>query len=67
MQLFDLNSTLYEILAVPAAVSVVLAILTMRSISLRDRAMTVGRAELEAEAKRSAYERRWRSGGMRNA
>lgn len=68
MEIFDFNNPLYEFLAGPVvAVLVILAVLTMRSISQRDRAMTFGRANADAETRRRTYEQRWRNGGMRSA
>ncbi|MCB1263474.1 MAG: hypothetical protein KDB56_02570 [Mycobacterium sp.] len=68
MEIFDFNNPLYEFLAGPVvAVLVILAVLTMRSISQRDRAMTFGKAGADAEIRRLAYERQWRNGGMPSA
>ncbi len=68
MEIFDFSNPLYEALAAPVlAVLVILAVLTMRSISQRDRAMTFGRADTDAETRRLAYEQRWRNGGMHSA
>lgn len=60
MPIFD-NIRLLELLSVPSLVLLVLlAILTMRSVIMRDRAMTFGKTA-EAEARRVRYEQRWRS------
>ncbi|MCB1286335.1 MAG: hypothetical protein KDB47_01215 [Mycobacterium sp.] len=68
MEIFDFSNPLYDALAAPVmAVLVILAVLTMRSISQRDRAMTFGRANADAETRRRTYEQRWRNGGMRSA
>lgn len=68
MEIFDFSNPLYDALAAPVlAVLVILAVLTMRSISQRDRAMTFGRADTDAETRRLAYEQRWRNGGMHSA
>lgn len=60
MDVFNANTSILEFLAVPSLmVLVLLVVLTMRSIVLRDRAMTFGKTR-EPEAHRAAYERRWR-------
>lgn len=65
MELFDFNNPLYEVFAGAAVVALlVLAVLTLRSVSQRDRAMTFGKADRDAETRRANYERRWRSGGL---
>lgn len=43
---------------------VVIAILTLRSVAQRDRAIWVGKDKRDEAAKRAAYEARWRNGGM---
>lgn len=68
MELFDFNNPLYDLFAASGAVVLVLlAVLTMRSVSQRDRAMMFGKTHPDVDTKRSSYEQRWRNGGMRSA
>lgn len=61
MEIFEFNNRLLEVLTVPALIALVLlAVLTMRAVILRDRAMMFGDTD-EAEARRRAYEQRWRN------
>lgn len=47
-----------------AALFVVIAVLTVRSIVERERAMTIGK---DTESRRESYEQRWRSGHLTGA
>lgn len=63
---FD-NLRLYEALTVPGFVlMVVLAILTMRTVVKRDRAMLFGKSG-EAQAQRLTYENTWRNNRLTGA
>lgn len=63
---FD-NMLLYDALTVPGFVlMVVLAILTMRTVVKRDRAMLLGKGG-EAQAQRLAYENAWRNSRLTGA
>ena len=42
---------------------VIIAVLTLRSVAQRDRAIWVGRSKKDEESRRAAYEARWRTGG----
>ena len=69
MEFFDVSNLAFDALAMAAValLVVMLAVLTMRAVALRDRAMMVGRAGQQEDARRAAYEQRWRNGGMRSA
>jgi hypothetical protein len=69
MEFFDFSNPAFDTLAVAAValLVVILAVLTMRAVALRDRAMMVSRAGQQEDARRAAYEQRWRNGGMRSA
>ena len=69
MEFFDVSNLAFDALAMAAValLLVMLAVLTMRAVALRDRAMMVGRAGKQEDARRAAYEQRWRNGGMRSA
>lgn len=63
MDNFDFGSPALQAMSVPAiVVLVVLAILTMRSVVMSEQAVTVGRADREADTARAAHESRWRRG-----
>lgn len=63
MDMVDFGSPLLQVLSAPAVVVlVVLAVLTMRAVRLRDRAMLFGKGDRESQTRRSAYEQRWRGG-----
>lgn len=49
------------------ALFVLIAVLTLRSVAQRDRAIWVGKDKLEERSARAAYESRWRGGGMAGA
>lgn len=68
MGFFDFNNLAFDALALAAValLVVLLAVLTMRSVALRDRAIMLSRSGLQEDARRAAYEQRWRSGGMRS-
>ena len=62
---FDIHSSLFDAAAFGSiAVLLVLAVLTIRSVVQRDRAITFGKAKADEEARRAAYEARWRNGGI---
>lgn len=69
MDIFDFSNLTFDgpALAAVALLVIVLAILTMRSVALRDRAMMIGRSGGEEDLRRARYEQRWRGGGMRSA
>lgn len=61
MEMVDFGSPLLQVLSAPAAVVlVVLAVLTMRAVLMRERAMLFGRGDRELHMRRAAYEQRWR-------
>jgi len=63
---FD-NMRLYEALTAPGLVlMMVLAILTMRTVVKRDRAMLFGKSS-EAQDQRLAYENAWRNNRLTGA
>ncbi len=68
MDFFNFSNLALDGLAVAAvaALLIMLAALTMRSIAMRDRAMNLRRG-LEDEASRVSYEKRWRTNAMRGA
>ncbi len=63
MNVVSYSNPAFDALALAAMAIVImsLTILTMRSVSQRDRAMTIGKDNRDSDARRAAYERRWRS------
>ncbi|MBU3687569.1 MAG: hypothetical protein EBU23_00465 [Mycobacteriaceae bacterium] len=65
MNTFDIHSPLFDVAAFGSiAVLLVLAVLTIRSVVRRDRAITFGKTKTDEESRRAAYEARWRNGGI---
>jgi len=57
----DIHSPLFEMAAFGSVgVLLVLAILTLRAVVQRDRAITFGRPRADETTLRAAYENRWR-------
>ena len=50
-----------------AAVFVLVAVLTMRSVAEREGAMSLGRGKQDPEARRASYEARWRNQSLPGA